>query len=170
MLRLLIAVALVLLVGCGARTGVASGRPDLDDGGTLDASELPITATVEAATLSQDCMPAIAADPVRAELTLQIANPTAQTIGPATIAVVEVRDDATDALVATFAIDETLGPIAPGKAVNEKVVKTPKSLSPQKGCAAVPCAGLYHFVVVITGPGMPEIRAPSEPLAMSCTF
>jgi hypothetical protein len=141
-----------------------------DAGATVEAGVNAPTATILTAALTQSCMPEVEPDPLRAEIELELANPTTATIGPATVDVVEVRD-ANDALLATFAVGKkTLGPVDPGKAGYAKLSKLPETLSPAKACATLPCGANVRLVAVLTGPNLPTLRAQSAATSVECFF
>lgn len=173
-----LALAAALSLGCGTAT------PSTPDAAIADAgtdAPLPPDAGVSflsmtmVTTLSQDCMPIVADDPLAIAGSLVVTNTGAVPIGP-----IHVTDGLVLRLlggdtIATFAVAPfDLPAIAPGATVMAPFTKTAGSLSGGAGltgCDVVACGTPVRIALALSGADLPVgARAASEPLTVPCAF
>lgn len=182
-----LALASLLVVGCGASSApvdAASLDAGSEDAGGADAgsdaarpgdSGISFTSMTLVTTLTEDCMPVVAPDPLPIDGMLRVTNTGSAPIGPLHVEAGLVVQLLGGETLATFAIAPIdLPAIAPGATGSAAFTKTAGSLAGGaglSGCDVVACGAAVRIALLLTGPGIPDgARASSEPLTVGCAF
>lgn len=134
----------------------------------VDAPAPLVGGTLEVDTLFQDCMPAVAPDPLTMQGLLRLENEGASPIGPLTFA--SGRFLRGGAQVATFEVDTVTQIISPGGKAEVLVEKQPGTLSPKGGCAVLTCNEDVVVELAFTGPGVSGAGTVRGEAKVSCAF
>lgn len=175
-----------LLVACGGKTNDGNGTadatsdvaldthldeppPDTDVGPSVDTPG-SISYAIEA-TVTEDCMPIVADDPIAIVGTITIDNEEPMAIGPIMIRSGSVVDT-TGKVLTTFVVEPVVSlPSIPYRSTaTGKFSKKAGSASPANKCSTLPCGGKVHVVLVVEGPGIAPYRssAASPLLGLTC--
>ena len=144
--------------------GARDASADVD----VDAPAPPVEGTLEVDTLFQDCMPAVAPDPLTLQGLLRLENEGASPVGPLTFA--SGRFLRGGAQVATFAVDTVTQILPPGGKAEVLVEKQPGTLSPKGGCAVLTCDETVVVELAFTGPGISGAGTVRGEAKVSCVF
>ncbi len=148
--------------------------PDVVD--VADASEagvVAISALVHVTALTQNCMPAVAPDPLSISGSIDVTNIGTVPLGPISASNGTVLSETTGAELARFTLT-TAGDIAvvgAGASGTTNFTKDSDSLDPANGCTPVPCGTFVRVAIPITGPNVPSGTRAFSPITMvQCVF
>ncbi len=148
----------------------APDAPVIVDAAPVDAGA--VGSTLRISTLSENCMPIVAKDPIRLVGTVDVANNTPATVGPITATTGEIRDLAGN-LRTSFDLLAPLstGTILSGQSVSRAIEKRPASAVPALQCATLACNTEVVVSLRLSGPGVAAgTVVKSAPVRVSCTF
>lgn len=151
---------------------VTDASADVTDA-AADASASFVSMTT-LTTLTQNCMPAVPADPMSIRGTIAVTNTGTIPIGPITITQGLITRLLGGDVMANFAVTPvTIPAIEPGRSATAMFEKTNGSLANDAGtmgCNIVPCDSPIRVQLILTGTNIPEgTRAASEPGTLPCT-